>query len=111
VNSHPSTPKDPTATPQAGGRTTTTGNGVASVAPGAATPAASGILPELLTTRQAAELLQVGERTLWRWSRSGLAPKPIKIGRGRQGAVRFSRAALMAWISAGCPRTAGRATP
>jgi len=66
---------------------------------------AAGIVPELLTTKQAAELLSCGERTLWRWSRCGIAPAPVKIG----GTVRFKRADLLAWIRAGCPRTDGRA--
>jgi predicted DNA-binding transcriptional regulator AlpA len=63
-------------------------------------PAAETIL---LTLRQAAGLLGLGERTLWRHSRSGLAPGPVKIG----GAVRYRRAELVAWIEAGCPRTDG----
>lgn len=33
---------------------------------------APGIVPELLTTAEAARLAGVGERTWWRWSRSGL---------------------------------------
>ena len=65
------------------------------------------ITPELLKTHQAAELAGVGERTWWRWSRNGTAPPPIKIGHGRQGAVRFSRQAVLAWIAAGCPRCDG----
>jgi predicted DNA-binding transcriptional regulator AlpA len=68
---------------------------------------ASGIVPELLTTRQAAELCGVGQRTLWRWSRSGMAPRPLKIGTGKQGAVRYSRRAIMEWVAAGCPRMDG----
>jgi predicted DNA-binding transcriptional regulator AlpA len=63
----------------------------------------------LLTTKEAAALINVGERTLWRWSRSGLAPKPIKIGDAKKAPVRFSRATLLQWIAAGCPRTDGRA--
>ena len=47
------------------------------------TPA--GITPELLTTAEAARLVNVGERTLWRWSRAGIAPAPVHIG----GAVRY----------------------
>jgi len=66
-----------------------------------------GIVPELLTTRQAAELCGVGERTWWRWSRCGIAPEPIKIGHGKQGAVRYLRAVIMEWLAAGCPRTNG----
>lgn len=55
----------------------------------------------LLTTAEAARLAGIGERTLWRWSRSGIAPAPIKIG---GSAVRYRRRDLEAWISAGCPR-------
>lgn len=55
--------------------------------------------PELLTTRQAAELLGIGERTLWRYSNSGRAPAPIRVG----SAVRYRRAELLEWIAAGCP--------
>ena len=68
------------------------------------------ILPELLTTGEAARLCGIGERTLWRWSRSGVAPEPVKLGPGRQGAVRYSRQALLAWIAARCPRTEGIGT-
>jgi len=62
------------------------------------------IVSELLTTKQVAKLLGIGERTLWRWSRSGLAPSPIKFGDGRKAAVRYRRAELLDWIAAGCPR-------
>lgn len=65
---------------------------------------ASGIVPQLLTTKQAAKLVNVGERTLWRWSRSGIAPAPVKIG----GAIRYRRDDLLEWIQADCPRTDGR---
>jgi predicted DNA-binding transcriptional regulator AlpA len=65
---------------------------------------ARAIVPELLTTRQAARLCGVGERTWWRWSRSGIAPKPLKIGDNKQGAVRYSRRAIIEWLEAGCPR-------
>ena len=67
------------------------------------------ITPELLTTAQAAELASVGERTWWRWSHDGTAPPPLKIGAGRQGAIRHSRRAILAWIQAGCPRIDGGA--
>ena len=63
------------------------------------------ILPELLTTKEAASLLNMGERTLWRHSRSGAAPKPMVIG----GMVRYSRHAILDWIADGCPRVDGRA--
>jgi len=67
------------------------------------------IVPELLTTGEAARLVNVGERTLWRWSRCGIAPRPVKIGAGKNGAVRFRRSEYLAWIAAGCPRVDGRA--
>lgn len=64
----------------------------------------AGIVPELLTTKQAAEFLSIGERTLWRWSRSGICPAPVKIGIGTRPAVRFRRSDLTEWLDAGCPR-------
>lgn len=76
-------------------------------APAAIVATPGGIVPELLTTKQAAGLLAVGERTLWRWSRSGLSPAPVKIGLGPRAAVRFRRSELMTWLSAGCPRVNG----
>ncbi|TXH13088.1 MAG: DNA-binding protein [Hyphomicrobiaceae bacterium] len=57
------------------------------------------VSPELLTTKQAAELLGLGERTLWRYSNSGRAPAPIRIG----STVRYRRAELLEWIADGCP--------
>lgn len=64
------------------------------------------VAPELLTLRQVAELCQVSERTVWQWARDGISPPALTIGRGT---VRYSRAAYVAWIAAGCPRTDGRA--
>lgn len=57
------------------------------------------IIPELLTTREAARLCGMGERTLWRHSRSGAAPAPRKIG---VSLVRYSRQEILAWIAGGC---------
>lgn len=71
------------------------------------TAPAAGIVPELLTTKQAAALAGVGERTWWRWSRSALAPAPVKIGIGPRPAVRFRRSEVLEWIRAGCPRVNG----
>jgi predicted DNA-binding transcriptional regulator AlpA len=59
---------------------------------------------ELLTIKQTAALCGCGERSLWRWSRSGRAPAPVRIG----GAVRYRRAELLDWIARGCPRCDGR---
>jgi predicted DNA-binding transcriptional regulator AlpA len=69
---------------------------------------AGGILPELLTTRQAAQLAGVGERTWWAWSRSGLAPKPVFIGHGTRPACRHRRSAILEWIQGGCMPVDGR---
>lgn len=55
----------------------------------------------LLTAREAAALCAIGERTLWRWSRSGVSPAPVKIG---GAAVRYRREELLEWIQEGCPR-------
>lgn len=70
-----------------------------------AVPRLENALPPLLTTRQTAELAGCGERTLWRWSRSGVCPAPVKIG---GSAVRYRRDEYLAWIEAGCPRVDGR---
>lgn len=58
----------------------------------------------LLTTQQAAALAGISERTLWRWSRSGLAPRPLQIGAGRKPAIRYRRSDMLTWIADGCPR-------
>jgi excisionase family DNA binding protein len=63
------------------------------------------ITPELLTTRESAKLLGIGERTLWRHSRSGAVPAPKKFG----GVVRYSKSELLQWVEQGCPRGDGRA--
>jgi len=36
--------------------------------------------------KQLAELLQVSRQTIWRWARTGVIPKPFKIG----GSTRWS---------------------
>lgn len=64
-------------------------------------------VPELLTTAQVAKMLEAGERSVWRWSRSGVMPAPVRVG----NAVRFRRWEIAEWIAAGCPRVDGRAEP
>jgi excisionase family DNA binding protein len=54
----------------------------------------------LINSREAAKLLKVSERTLWRMWNHGEMPRPIHIGH----AVRWSYEGLKAWVSAGCPR-------
>ena len=93
-----------------GGCTAKTTKGVAHIAPGSThTAGSTDIVAELLTTKQAAALAGVGERTWWRWSRSGWAPAPVKIGLGTRPAVRFRRDELQAWIESGCKPVDGRA--
>jgi len=77
-------------------------------APAAIGATAGGITPELLTAAQAAKLAGCGQRTWWRWSRSGLAPAPIKIGLGTRPAVRYRRAELLQWIQGGCKPVDGK---
>jgi excisionase family DNA binding protein len=59
--------------------------------------------PELLKSTEVAQMLSIGTRTLWRWSRSGKMPRPIRIA---DGTVRFRRTEILEWIAAGCPHVA-----
>lgn len=62
----------------------------------------------LLSVRQVAALLCLGERTVWKLSASGRMPAPLRIGR----AVRWRRVDLERFIHNGCvpePRKAGAA--
>ncbi|MCH7728354.1 MAG: helix-turn-helix domain-containing protein [Planctomycetes bacterium] len=63
------------------------------------------VIAALLTTAEAARLVNIGERTLWRWSRSGIAPAPVKIN---GTVVRYRRDEYIAWIESGCPRVDGK---
>ena len=60
--------------------------------------------PEWLTDVAAGRLASVSGRTLRRWSAEGRAPRPIKIGEGIRGALRYRRSDLLRWIGDGCPR-------
>ena len=60
-------------------------------------------LPRLLTTEQTSTLTNIPERTLWRYSRSGIMPAPRKIGH----LVRYDREQILAWLATGCPRIDG----
>jgi len=59
---------------------------------------------ELLTTNEVARLLGCGARSVWRWSRSGRMPAPVRIG----NTVRYRRREIEDWIANGCPRVDGR---
>jgi excisionase family DNA binding protein len=53
----------------------------------------------LIDSKQAAKLLRVSERMLWKMHHTGEMPPPIRIGR----AVRWSLEALKRWVEEGCP--------
>lgn len=53
----------------------------------------------LIDSKEAAKLLKVSPRTLWRMQTSGDMPAPIRLGR----AVRWSAEVLKKWVEAGCP--------
>ena len=58
----------------------------------------------LIDNREAAKLLKVSQRTLWRMWNEGEMPSPIRVGR----AIRWSYEGLKAWVDAGCPAQEGR---
>jgi excisionase family DNA binding protein len=53
----------------------------------------------LLDVRQVSALLGVSPRHVARLAETGKMPAPLRLG----ACVRWSRAALSAWISRGCP--------
>jgi predicted DNA-binding transcriptional regulator AlpA len=55
--------------------------------------------PLLVSDRDAAALCGLGRSTWWRLHSAGKTPAAVKLGRS----VRWNRAELEAWISAGCP--------
>lgn len=65
---------------------------------------AESLVPELLRSADVAKLVNAGERSIWRWSRSGRMPRPVRIG----AAVRFRRSEILAWLEGGCKPVDGR---
>jgi excisionase family DNA binding protein len=64
-------------------------------------PAVAGIAgsdEQVLTYREAAQLLKVSARTLERWTREGLVPYIRLPQRGRWSGIRFSRNQLLRWL-------------
>ena len=53
---------------------------------------------EILTYKEAAQLLKISARTLERWTREGLIPYIRLPERGRWSGVRFSRQQLLRWL-------------
>jgi excisionase family DNA binding protein len=62
------------------------------------------VLPALMDVQAVAQLLNCSPRHIYRLSDSGRMPRPVRIG----ALVRWSRAAVEAWIAAGCPAEGGR---
>ena len=60
---------------------------------------------QVLTYREAAQLLKVSARTLERWTREGLVPYVRLPQRGRWSGVRFSRNQLLRWLQQRTVRT------
>jgi excisionase family DNA binding protein len=52
---------------------------------------------ELLTTSQVLELLQIGRTKLWELVRESAFPA-YRIGRSRNGPLRFRRSDVLAWL-------------
>ena len=52
----------------------------------------------LLTKKEAAERARYHPESLMRLSREGLAPRPIRLGKGG-GSVRFDEAEIDAWLA------------
>jgi len=53
----------------------------------------------LLTADEVAQLLGISTRTLWRLSRGGRCPLPLRIG----GNTRWRRSEVERWVTEGCP--------
>lgn len=59
---------------------------------------------QLIDSRQAAKLLKVSARTVYRMEKEGEMPPAIRIG----SAVRWSQDELAKWVEAGCPKIGGK---
>lgn len=60
---------------------------------------------KLLDVQAVAALLGISSRTVYRLSDAGRMPGPVKLG----SLVRWNRAVIDEWVSAGCPRVERRA--
>jgi excisionase family DNA binding protein len=52
---------------------------------------------EILTSREAQELLKIGRTKLWELTRRNLIPA-YRLGDGRRSSLRFKRSELIAWL-------------
>ena len=65
----------------------------------APSPVAGNEMPAMLTVQELAVMLRCSARTIYRLADTGRLPQPCRVG----GLVRWSGAAIEAWIAAGCP--------
>lgn len=66
----------------------------------------SAIVPELLSARDAAAFLGIGERTLWKLANAGEIPA-VRFGIGKRKSVRYRRGDLVDWIEKHSDETTG----
>jgi excisionase family DNA binding protein len=52
---------------------------------------------EILTSREARELLKIGRTTLWELTRKNIIPA-YRVGRGSKSGIRYKRSELLAWL-------------
>ena len=52
---------------------------------------------EILTSREACELLKIGRTKLWELTRTSLIPA-YRLGSGKRSGLRYKRSELLAWL-------------
>jgi len=52
---------------------------------------------EILTSKEARELLKIGRTKLWELTRENLIPA-YRVGNGKTASLRYRRAELLAWL-------------
>jgi excisionase family DNA binding protein len=52
---------------------------------------------EILTSREARELLKIGRTKLWELTRESIIPA-YRVGKGKTAGLRYKRSELMAWL-------------
>ena len=53
---------------------------------------------EILTSREARELLKIGRTKLWELTRANAIPA-YRVGQGKQASLRYRRSELLAWLN------------
>ena len=52
---------------------------------------------EILTTREAMELLKIGRTKLWELTRDNIVPA-YRVGDGKRAGLRYKRSELLSWL-------------